>query len=106
MIVFCSECEYWLQEESLPEIGQCRRKAPIPDKIGGTTFNSPHTNRVYWPYARINDGCGEGALKRDKQIRVPESTKKQETILDTLPKINAFDMAVNKARKSVEKKNG
>jgi len=97
MIVYCSECEYFVRH-NLPEWGQCRRKAPSPERLTvGSGFVGPYNHRALWPYVRVNDFCGEGVVGKN-EIKIPEISENQEIKLDTLPDIGKFEMSIQKAR--------
>jgi hypothetical protein len=98
-LVFCSECEYWLQNDDIPEYGQCRRNAPSP--VQSAPITQWH-QRAVWLLVRVQDCCGQGVKGTPR--KTSEITLKQETILDTRPKISAFDDAVNKAKAEIRKK--
>ncbi len=104
MKITCYECEYWEQNESTPEFGQCRRKAPNPIRSESEGFIGAYNHRAIWLYVRINDYCGEAVLKKDKRERIPDEIKRQEVKFDTLPEISEFAASVEKAKKELAKK--
>jgi len=103
MFIYCSECEYWFQEDRMTGFGECRRKAPIPVKGSPDGSIGPYNNRAIWMYTRINDGCGEGEIRRKARIEIPAIVKDQTIKLETKPQVNAFEKAIQKARKGLEK---
>ena len=102
LIVYCSECEFWVRHK-IPEWGQCRRNAPSPIKSISDNFIGPYNHRVVWLYTRNTDFCGQGI--KGKIVVIPEVSKDQEVKLDTLPKIKSFDTQVREAMNTSEDKN-
>ncbi len=100
MFVYCSKCEYWLQNEMLLEFGQCRRHAPSPQKLISDAFVGAYNNRAIWMYTRINDGCGEG--KEGETLNIPGEIQDQTVKFKTRSEVNAFDDAVRKAKKNIK----
>ena len=103
MFIYCSECEYWFQEKNNLSFGQCRAKAPIPTKASSDVFIGPYNERAIWMFTRINDGCGEGEVRRKERVEIPEVVKDQTIKIETKSQVNAFEKAVDKARKGLNK---
>jgi|SRR3972149_5585290 len=100
MFTFCGECEYWLQNDFTPEFGQCRRKAPTPQRVYSDAFIGAYNNRAVWTYTRVNDGCGEG--EKGSGLKVSETTKDQTMKFNTKGQVSAFEAAIEKARKGIK----
>ena len=71
-VILCEQCEFWEILENEPDMGVCKRNAPSP-KIGqdGGANIGPFSHRSVWPYARKEDGCGQG-IYRMKKIPVAD----------------------------------
>jgi len=54
-LIECEGCQFW--NGINPELGECRRNAPVIRSIQGEQTTS------FWPYTSKTDGCGQGEVR-------------------------------------------
>lgn len=62
VMVYCNNCQFWVQRPNMPEWGECRKNAPVPytDTSGNQNMIGPANYRGLWPYVRGVDFCFSG----------------------------------------------